>query len=259
MILCVVVCAFVSTCATREVSAAAAREPGEPIRLTWSEGDVAGFTSIFGPDGGGAIGFVEYHQHRKGDVLETRRVARFADGSSDEDQATARVGERLSALRGRSIIRDPHGEVLVDLTIDVEGRRLSGFYRSSSSGAPTNFDQSADLSAGTYWGPLVFLVVKNFAANATDGTVRFLTVAPTPAPRLLTMELRNTGDDVMRRPGGELKLQRYALRPTINWLVDPIVHALAPSTEFLLEPGTPPALAGYDGPRNYGGQGIRLE
>ncbi|MBP1687864.1 MAG: hypothetical protein H6Q33_4007, partial [Deltaproteobacteria bacterium] len=50
-------------------SAAARRDPGDPIRLAWVEGDVAGLTSIFSPDGKSTIGFVEYRQHRRGDTL----------------------------------------------------------------------------------------------------------------------------------------------------------------------------------------------
>ena len=68
------------------VRAAQARESGDPIQLKWMEGDVAGMTTIWSPDGKQVIGFVEYHQHRKGDQLEATRVARFVDGSSDEDQ-----------------------------------------------------------------------------------------------------------------------------------------------------------------------------
>src|SRR5262245_26312083 len=121
---------FACTCAAL-ASMASARETGDPIRLTWLEGDVAGFTPIFPPGGsskdGAPIGFVEYHQHRRGDVLETTRVARFADGSSDEDEASARVADGLRAIRGRQIVRDARGRVLVDLIIDVAGQRLTGF------------------------------------------------------------------------------------------------------------------------------------
>jgi hypothetical protein len=58
-------------------SAAAHRDPGDPIRLAWVEGDVAGMTSIFSPDGTSTIGFVEYRRHRHGDMLEAVRIARF--------------------------------------------------------------------------------------------------------------------------------------------------------------------------------------
>ena len=90
-------------------SAAAHRDAGDPIRLAWVEGDVAGMTSIFSPDGHSTIGFVDYHQRRRGDVLEAVRIARFSDGSSDEDRVEARIGETLQTLRGRSVIRNAKG------------------------------------------------------------------------------------------------------------------------------------------------------
>jgi hypothetical protein len=235
---------------------AGAREPGDPIVLAWVEGDVAGFAPIVAPAGGEPIGFVEFHQHREGDVLDMTRVARFTDGSSDEDRAVARVGRTLDALEGRSIIRDARGRATVDLHIDVRGGRVSGFY---DDGTRHDVDQAEDLPPATYWGPLIFLVLKNFEANAEDDRVRFRTVVPTPRPRVLTLELVRDGTSATRRPGGDLALERFTLRPTIAWLVDPILHALLPATSFFVQPGTPPAFARFDGPRNFGGQEIRLE
>ena len=238
--------------------AASARQPGDPIRLDWTEGDVAGFSAIKAPDGSEAIGSIEYHQRRNGDVLEAVRVARFVDGSSDEDHAVARVGgAQLEAVSGRSIIRDAGGEVIVDVNIDVEGDRLHGFW--IDDGEREEFDMQADLPPATYWGPLIFIVLKNFAANAEHGRVRFQTVAPTPRPRVLTLELVRDGASTLDRPGGELGVHDYVLRPNIGWAVDPIIHALIPSTRFFVEPGAPPALARFAGPRNYAGQEIRLE
>jgi hypothetical protein len=234
------------------------RDPGDPIRLQFIEGDLAGFTSIHAADAGGVIGRIEYHQRRRDALLETVRTARFADGSSDEDQAVARIADGLVAVRGRSLLRDASGEVVVDLEIDVEAGRLRGFYRDGA-GQRVQFDDAVSLPPGTYWGALVFLVVKNFAANAVDDRVRFVTVAPTPQPRVLTMEIVAEGSSVLSRPGGVLDVQRYMLRPLVNRIVDPLLRIFLPPTEFLVEPGSPPALARYEGPRNYAGQEIRLE
>jgi hypothetical protein len=234
-----------------------ARESGDPIQLQWMEGDVAGMTAIWSPDGTKVIGFVEYHQHREGDHLEAARVARFADGSSDEDQVEARVGGTLEALRGRSIIRDQRGTSVVDLTIDVPGGRITGF--SADGEDRTSYDEQVRLPAGTYWGPLIFIVVKNFDQNAIDGRVVFRTVAPTPRPRVVDLELIRDGTTAVTPPGGKLDVVLLSLRPTINWLVDPIIQRIAPSTRFFMQPGAPPALARFEGPRNYAGQEIRLE
>jgi len=237
--------------------AVSARDSGAPIELTWIEGDVAGMTSIFSADGKTLIGFVEYHQHRRGDVLEAVRVAHFKDGSSDEDRVEARVGKTLETLRGRTIIRNTRGKTTVDMKIDVVGGRVSG---SAGLGKERQtYDDEVDLPAGTYWGPLVFVVVKNFDPNATDGRLVFRTVVPTPKPRVIDMELRRGDGTVVRRLGGSLRVDRFILRPTINWLVDPIVRMFAPETQFLVQPGTPPSLARFQGPRNYAGQKIRIE
>jgi hypothetical protein len=253
----VTACRFVIAFVVLAATSALAREPGDPIRLDWSEGDVAGFSPIYAPDGGRAIGSIEYHQRRRGDLLEATRVARFTDGSSDEDQAVARVGKTLEALRGRSLLRDARGHTIVDLSIDVANGRLHGYYEDG--GKRHEFDEAASLSPGTYWGPLVFIVLKNFAANAEGGRVRFQTVAPTPGPRVITMELVEGERSTLARPGANIDVGRYTLRPTVNWLVDPLLHRFVPATEFYLESGTPPALARFEGPRNYAGQEIRLE
>lgn len=236
---------------------AIAREPGEPIRLQWTEGDVAGQTAIYAPEGTTPIGVVEYRQRLNGNVLDTLRVARFTDGSSDEDRAVAKVGRTLEAIRGRSIIRDTGGTTIVDLTIDVAKGKVTGFY--DDGGTRHTVDLTEELPKATYWGPLIFIVAKNFDANVDDDRVRFQTVVPTPKPRILTMELVHVGQRPIRRMGAPLTLERYTLRPTLGWVIDPIVQRLVPSTEFLLDHGAPPSLGRYQGPRNYAGQEIRLE
>jgi hypothetical protein len=238
-------------------SAAIAREPGEPIRIVWKEGDVAGQSPILGPHGGAPIGVVEYHQHLDGNELETIRVARFTDGSSDEDTAVARINKTLEGVRGRSIIRDSGGKTIVDIEIDVAAGHVKGFY--DDGGKHQDVDMHESLDPATYWGPLIFIVAKNFDANVEDGRVRFKTVAPTPKPRVLTMELADQGAKQWKRMGRSFGVESYVLRPTLGWMLDPIVHRLVPSTEFLVEPGKPPSLARYAGPRNYAGQEIVLE
>src|SRR5215475_10227330 len=230
------VVAMVMTALSAPLHGVFARESGDPIQLKWMEGDVAGMTAIWSPDATKVIGFVEYHQHRLGDRLEATRVSRFADGSSDEDQVEASVGSTLQALRGRSIIRDQRGNAIVDLTIDVPQGRITGF--SGVGDRRKAYDERVALPAGTYWGPLIFIVVKNFDQNAIDDRVVFRTVAATPRPRVIDMELIRDGATAVSPPGGgKLDVELLSLRPTINWLVDPIIQRVAPSTRFFIQPG----------------------
>ena len=237
--------------------AAGARSAGDPIRLVWSEGDVAGMTGIYGPSGDQPIGFIEYHQTRHGDRLSTVRVARFRDGSSDEDTAEAEVRDTLIGLSGRSIIRDRDGETLVDLTIDVAGGHLTGAWGRGAE--RQTIDEHVALPAGTYWGPLIFIVLRNFDANAENGRLVFRTVAPTPKPRVLDMEFVRGESAVLERAGQRLDTVRFQLNPTVHWLVDPVIRLVAPAAGFWIVPGAPPSLARFAGPRNYARQEIVIQ
>jgi len=232
-------------------------EPTQPIGMQWVEGDYAGVTSIWSADGKKVIGTVSYHQYRDGDRLHVSRVARFADGSRDEDEAVVRVGRTLESISGRSRILDKRGRTTVDLRIDVAGRRLSGFY--VEDGEKQTVDEEADIGPQTYWGPLYMLVLKNFAANAAGDTLVVQSILPTPKPRVIDMEFSRDGSARVQRAGLTIEAERYTLLPTVNFLVDPILQRLVPKTIFLVDPGKPPLLARFDGPRNYQGQMMRIE
>jgi len=236
---------------------ALARDAGDPIRLVWTEGDVSGFTSIFAADGTQPIGFVEYSQRRRGDVLDVRRVAWFADGSSDEDTVEARVGKTLRTTKGRTILRDTAGRTTVDMRIDVAGGRVTGFYGLDKE--RMDFDEHGDLPAGTYFGPLINLVLKNFDANAEDGRLVFHTVVPTPGPRQIDMEIVRKESTTLLRPGHDVPAVQYVMTPSVNRVLNPLIKLVAPETHFFMTAGPPPALARFAGPRNYAGQEIRIE
>jgi hypothetical protein len=234
-----------------------ARDPGDPIHLAWIEGDVAGMTRIYADGQRQPIGSVEYHQHRSGDVLTAVRIAHFTDGSGDEDEAEAKIGATLEAVRGRSILRNAKGTVTLELTIDVAARHVGGF--SGVGKERQEYDESLELTAGTYWGPLIAMVIKNFDANATGDKLVFRSVVATPKPRVLDMEITRGSVSAIAFPGGRVRATEYTMLPTVNFLLDPFIKRLAPKTTFFEQDGKPPALVRYAGPRNYQGQMIRIE
>jgi hypothetical protein len=236
---------------------ARAAEPGEPLLLEFVEGDVAGMSAILSEGGAAVIGFVEYRQHRKGDVLEIDRVSHFADGSSDEDHIEVRVGETLRTVRGRSIIRNTQGTPTADLTIDVAAGRITGF--SGLGKERETYDETVALPPGTYWGPVLNIVLKNFDRNAVDGRLVFHTVVATPKPRVFDMEFVRKEATVTTRAGNKVKGVRFALSPAINFLIDPILRMFTPETDFFMQPGHPPAMIRFEGPRNFAEQKIRIE
>jgi hypothetical protein len=233
------------------------RDEKQPIVLAYVEGDVAGLTSILSEDGKTVLGMIDYRQHLRGDVLEIVRIARFADGSSDEDKVRAHVGKTLRTIGGRSIIRNTNGVATVDLEIDIAKDRIKGF--SGLGKERKDYDQEADLSPATYWGPLVGILLKNFEKNAVDGQLRFHTVVATPKPRAFHMELVREEKTSLSRAGSKLAAQRFSLSPSINPLLDPLLKMVVPKTDFFMQAGSPPALVRFAGPRNYEDQKIRIE
>ena len=238
-------------------AAAPAAAPTTPIRLTFSEGDVSGFTDISDPATGRSLGLVQYSQTRRDDVLSVFRVARFHDGSSDEDFAEARVGDSLEAIRGRSIIRDPDGTPVAEVHIDVAGGRIHGSWGRGDERA--QLDEPTALPPRTYWGPLIFIVLKDFAANAEEGRVTFRTVALTPRPRVFDLEIVRGDETQLERGGVRLPVVRYSLAPTVHWLLDPVIHRFLPDSSFWMRAGEPPALVRFEGPRNYARQPVRIQ
>ncbi len=245
------------TTAAPAAEPAASRKSGDPIQLAFIEGDVAGFTGIHSPDGKTIIGFVQYRQHRHGDILEAVRIAKFNDGSSDEDRVKAHVGKELRTIGGRTIMRNTKGVATVDVTIDVAGGHITGF--SGLGDKRETYDEHVELPHGTYWGPLISIVLKNFERNANDGELVFHTVVVTPKPRAIDMQVLRKDTTTLRRRGGAIQSVDFELRPSVNKLIDPIIQAIAPETNFFMLPGDPPAIARYEGPRNYEGQKIRIE
>ena len=137
----------------------------------------------------------------------------------------------------------------------MAGGHIKGF--SGLGDKRQTYDERVELPPGTYWGPLIFLVIKNFEPNATDGRLAFRTVVATPKPRVFDMEV--VQQDQSRVRGGKVDVVRYALSPTVNWLIDPVIRMFVPETNFFVQPGAPPGLARFDGPRNFAGQKIRIE
>lgn len=238
-------------------SVAAARDANDPIRMVYVEGDLAGYSNVFAKDGSQPIGFVEYVQHRKADTLEAKRVAWFNDGSSDEDSVVAKVGKTLRLVRGQSIIRDSAGAPTVDMNVDVAQGRVWGFYGQGKE--RQEFDERGEIAPGTYFGPLVNLVLKNFDANAEGGKLVFHTIVPTPGPRQLDMEVARGSASTIQRPGHAISVVQYVMRVTVHPILNPIVRMVTPETNFFQTSDVPPALVRFAGPRNYAGQEIRIE
>jgi hypothetical protein len=146
---------------------------------------------------------------------------------------------------GRSIIRDTDGEAIVDLAIDVTGGRLSGAWGRGAD--RQTVDEAVALQAGTYWGPLIFIVIKNFDANAEEGRLAFRTVAPTPKPYVVDLQIARDESTRVERAGVGLETVRFDLDPTVHWAVDPLIRLSPPARASTCSPASRPRWCGSPG------------
>src|SRR5262249_1272673 len=102
---------------------------------------------------------------------ERQRSPRSSYVRSASTQEAVRVIMTPAPRDPGAITRDASGVATVELMIDVPGQRIRGSWRTGAE--RKTIDEHRDLSSGTYWGPLIFLVLKNFEANAKDGRGAF--------------------------------------------------------------------------------------
>jgi hypothetical protein len=136
---------------------------------------------------------------------------------------------------------------------------VTGFYLDD--GKREAVDEQVDIGPGTYWGPLINLALKNFDANAKDGKLVFQTVAPTPKPRVIDMELARVGAATVTRIAGG-KVATTASPMLADGELPRSTRSCGdscPKTEFFVDDAKPPILVRFAGPRNYAGQLMRLE
>jgi hypothetical protein len=91
-----------------------------------------------------------------------------------------KLGMALRIVRGRSIIRDTQRAHHRGHAHRRRRRARHGFYGLDKE--HRDVDERGEVPPGTYFGPLINLVVKNFDANAEGGRLVFHTIVPTQVP-----------------------------------------------------------------------------
>jgi hypothetical protein len=160
------------------------------------------------------IGFVSATSVYATASFETVRVARFSDGSSDEDRR--RAAGKTDALRSVDHSQ-PGGQPIVDLTIDVAwaitGLGLGRIGRPTmSTQPPAARTGGADLH-------------RRGISTRTRPAIGCLPPSRRPAALFHRPELVREGSTTLQQPGNRLDVTRYACaRPSLA--IDPIVQRI---------------------------------
>jgi hypothetical protein len=183
------------------------------VTVSFAEGAAHGYLVL--QDGSGErIGHGEVLQTVRRNLVESRLVFRFKDGSLFDEKTTFSQRRIFRLQKYRLIQRGPSFPEELDIRMD----RKSGRYRVRSRAGP---DQSEVVTAGrldmpsdTYNG-LIGTLLRNLPSGKS-ATVRI--VAFTPEPNLIALDLRPEAKEPVQV--GDL------LKTATRWVLEPRIHGV---------------------------------
>ncbi len=227
-----------------------------PIHVRLMEGTFRGFLVLRSLDGT-AIAYGEVSQKLMGDLIESRTILRFTDGSLYDESATfSQMGVfRLEAYR---LVQ--HGPSYP--TLEVSFDRRSGQYKARSQGEK---DDKQEVASGTFEMPadlyngMALVLLKNLPGGV-GATVHMAVF--TPEPRLIEMEWSWEGEDEVMLGGNPLKAMRLLVKLKIGGFTGVIASLLGkspPDLRYWLVTGEVPAFVRFEGAMFLNGPVWRLE
>ena len=229
------------------------------VAVSYAEGAAHGYLGLHNASGGN-IAHGELLQTVRGNLVESRLVFRFKDGSLFDETTTFSQRRVFKLQKYRLIQRGPSFPEELDIKMD----RKSGRYRVRSRAGP---DQSEEVTAGRLAIPLdaynglIGTLLKNLPARKST-TVRI--VAFTPEPELITLALRPEAKEPVR-VGDVLKTAtRWVLEPQIDGMVHFFGKVLGQLPDefryrFWIIHDKIPAFARFEGPLHLMGPVWRIE
>jgi len=227
-----------------------------PIRVRLIEGNFRGFLVLRLLDGT-AIAYGEMSQKPTGNVLESRTMLRFKDGSLYDESATF---SQKGVFRLENYRLDQHGPSYP--TLEVSFDRKSGQYKARSQ---ANKDDKEKVASGKFMMPddlyngMALMLLKNLPGGA-GATVHMAVF--TPDPRLIEMELSWEGEDEVLLGGRAMKTMRSLVKLKIGGLTGVIASLIGkspPDLRYWLVTGDVPAFVKFEGAMFLNGPVWRLE
>ena len=229
------------------------------VAVSFAEGAAHGYLVVH--DGSGeSIGHGEVLQTVRRNLVESRLVFHFKDGSRFDEKTTFSQRRVFKLQKYRLIQRGPSFPEELDIRMD----RKSGRYRVRSRAGP---DQSEVVTAGRLDMPsdayngLIGTLLRNLPSGKS-ATVRI--VAFTPEPKLIVLDLRPEAKEPVQ-VGDLLKTAtRWVLEPRINGVVHFFGKVLGQLPDkfryrfWIIHDGIP-AFARFEGPLHLMGPVWRIE
>ena len=235
------------------VVAAVAPAAAEPIAVRYTEGITRGFP-VLRSLGGDKLAQGELTQVPRGDVVESRLVFRFKDGSVYDERLTFSQRDVFTLQSYHIVQQGPSFPEAIDARVDRKTGRYEVRYRSDEDSPEETLKGSFDMPGDVYNG-LLSTLMKNMPV-ATPATVQI--IAFTPKPRLVKMLLKPTVEDPMNVNDAAVIATRFLVRPQLGMFASLLIADI-PDVKCWIAGGDAPAFLRFEGPLYFMGPIWRID
>ena len=225
----------------------------EPIAVRYTEGITRGFP-VLRSMGGEKLAQGELTQVPRGDVVESRLVFRFKDGSVYDERLTFSQRDVFTLQSYHIVQQGPSFPEAIDARVDRKTGRYEVRYRSDEDSPEETLKGSFDMPGDVYNG-LLSTLMKNMPA-ATPATVQI--IAFTPKPRLVKMLLKPTVEDPMNVNDAAVIATRFLVRPQLGMFASLLIADI-PDVKCWIAGGDAPAFLRFEGPLYFMGPIWRID
>ena len=226
----------------------------EPIAVRYTEGITRGFP-VLRSLAGEKLAQGELIQVPRGnDVVESRLVFRFKDGSLYDERVTFSQRDVFTLLSYHIVQRGPSFPESIDGRIDRQTGRYEVRYRGDEDSPEEHLKGELEMPGDVYNG-LLSTLMKNMTPSR-PATVQI--VAFTPKPRLIKMQLTPGAEDPLRVNDAAVLATRFTVRPQLG-LFASLLIADIPDVKLWIAGGEAPAFLRFEGPLYFMGPIWRID
>jgi hypothetical protein len=217
----------------------------EPVPAAHKQGSMHGFLLLKSEDGK-VIAIGDQTNTVRGDVIRSRLLFHFRDGSIDDEVTTFRQDSVFQLVRDHHIQKGPSFPQPLDMAVNVPAEEV--MWREVKDGKSQIKTEHMDLPNDLVNG-MMSLTVENFPTKASEMKVSYIVVAP--KPRVVKFSIKPDGEDRTLVGGLGRRAKRFTVHVEIGGMagvIAPVVGKQPSDTKLWILDGDVPALVKMEGP-----------
>ncbi len=225
--------------------------PEEPIPVRHVEGTMHGFLALRTREGR-VLAVGDLVQVVRGDVVTSRLLFRFKDGSVDDETTVFSQRAHFQLITDHHIQKGPSFPQPMDLSIDVRSGQVT-VRSTGKDGKEEVKNEHMDLPSDLVNG-LILSIAKNIRPDAPETKASMLVA--TPKPRLIKLAISPAGEVPFSLVGSSRKAMHYQVKIELGGIagmVAPLIGKQPPNIQIWIIGGEAPAFVREEGPLYEGG------